>query len=96
MEEALHGVRGIIKDACTNQPIVAELFITAHDFDSSQVYSALPLGDYFRPIMAGTYDLTFSAPGYQNKIINNVVIVHIILSSTFNWVPSITIGNTST
>ncbi len=75
MEEALHGIRGVVKDACSNQPIVAQVFISGHDFDSSHVYSALPLGDYYRPIINGTYNITFSAPGYQSKTINNVVVV---------------------
>jgi PKD repeat protein len=74
MEEALHGVRGIIKDACTNQPIRAQVFVTGHDFDSSHVYSAIPIGDYYRPIIDGTYSLTYSAPGYQSQTINNVVV----------------------
>lgn len=74
MEEALHGIRGTIKDACTNQPIKAKVFISGHDFDSSHVYSALPVGNYHRPIYQGTYNVTYSAAGYQSQTINNIVI----------------------
>jgi PKD repeat protein len=64
MEEALHGFRGIITDACTGKPIVAEVRIIGHDIDNSQVYSAKTLGNYHRPIAAGTYDVSFLASGY--------------------------------
>ncbi len=74
MEEALHGVRGIIKDACTNQPIRAKVFITGHDVDSSEVYSSRWLGNYHRPIYQGAYNITYSAPGYVSQTINNVTV----------------------
>lgn len=75
IEESERGIRGIIKDACTNQPIKAKVFITGHDFDSSHVYSALPIGDYHRLIYQGTYNVTFSAPGYVSQTINGVNVV---------------------
>lgn len=76
MEESTHGIRGIITDACTGQPIKAKVFITGHDLDSSHVYSALPIGDYHRPIYQGTYNVTFSAPGYVSQTINNINVVN--------------------
>lgn len=75
VEQSTYGVRGIIKDSCTNNPIRAKVFITSWDKDSSHVYSALPIGNYHRYLKAGTYNLTFSASGYQSKTITGVVAV---------------------
>lgn len=87
MEEALHGIRGIVTDSCSGQPMLAKVFITGHDFTNSEVYSALPVGNYHRPIYQGTYNVTFSATGYQSKTINgisvtngNVTVVNVSLS----------------
>ncbi len=72
MEQVLYGVRGIITDMTTGQPIVAEVEILNHDADSSMVFSDLPAGNYHRPIFAGTYDIRFSAPGYEADTIFGV------------------------
>ena len=75
IEESLNGIRGVITDACTNQPIRAKVFITGHDFDSSHVYSSPLIGDYHRHIYQGTYNVTYSAPGYVSQTINGVNVV---------------------
>jgi len=69
MKQVQYGIRGIITDACTGQPIVANISITGHDQtnDQSDQYSELPLGDYYRPIEAGTYSVVYSAPGYVSQ-----------------------------
>jgi len=72
IEQSLKGIRGLVTDSCTGQGIKAKVFIAGHDFDSSHVYSALPLGNYHRPIFAGAYDVTYSAPGYQSKTIDSI------------------------
>lgn len=72
MEEAMYGISGIITDSCTGQPIKAEVFVNNHDFDESNVFSSLPLGNYHRPVYTGLYSLTFSAPGYYSKTYNNI------------------------
>jgi PKD repeat protein len=72
MEEALHGIRGIVTDACTGKAIIAEVRIDNHDMDNSHVLSGLPVGNYHRPIYKGTYNVTFSAPGYVSQTINGV------------------------
>jgi len=76
MEEALHGIRGIVTDSCSGEPLRAKVFISGHDFDSSHVYSALPIGDYHRPIYQGTYNVTFSATGYQSRTINGISVIN--------------------
>jgi len=74
MQQSLYGLRGIITDSCTGNPIVAQVFIVGHDIDNSYVYSCLPVGNYHRPLYAGTYSVTFSASGYNTKTISNIVI----------------------
>ncbi len=69
MEEVLFGVRGVVTDSLTGQPLKAEIFIPMHDKDSSMVFSSLPIGNYHRLLKAGTYNITFRAPGYISKTI---------------------------
>lgn len=74
MEQCLFGIRGIITDANTGLPIEAEVFIVGHEADSSWVYSSLPVGNYHRLLIAGTYDVQISAPCYETQVIQNVVV----------------------
>jgi len=74
IDEVLYGVRGIVTSECDGTPIKAKVEIVGHDHDNSFVYSSLPVGNYHRPIKAGTYDITFSAPNYITKTITNVTV----------------------
>ncbi|MFU8844277.1 MAG: M14 family zinc carboxypeptidase [Bacteroidales bacterium] len=74
MEQAMYGIHGTITDAVTGLPIMAEVYIQGHDVDSSMVFSALPHGNYHRPIYAGTYTVQIKKPCYQPQIISNVVV----------------------
>jgi len=78
MQESLYGVRGVITDSCSGQPIRAKVWVNSYDQvnDSSQVYSALPVGNYHKYMIAGTYSITYSAPGYTSKTVNNVVLAN--------------------
>ncbi len=78
IQESLYGVRGIITDSSNGQPIRAKVWVNNYDQvdDSSQVYSALPVGNYHKYMNAGTYNITYSAPGYISKTINNIVLVN--------------------
>lgn len=67
MEQVTYGIHGIITDSVTGDPIEAKVEITSHDDAISFVNSALPVGDYHRPIHAGTYDVTYSKTGYDSQ-----------------------------
>ncbi|MEI6853709.1 MAG: M14 family zinc carboxypeptidase, partial [Bacteroidota bacterium] len=78
MQESLYGVRGIITDSCSGLPIRAKVWVNGYDQtnDSSQVYSALPVGNYHKYMIAGTYSITYSAPGYTSKTITGVALAN--------------------
>jgi PKD repeat protein len=69
MEQCLNGIHGTITDAETGEAIEATVFIAGHDHHGSEVSSHLPAGDYHRPIKGGTYDVTYSAYGYEPQTI---------------------------
>ncbi len=64
--EALTGVRGTVTDADTGDPLSARISIAFHDTDSSQVWSDTITGGYCRLLPPGTWNLTFSCPGYES------------------------------
>jgi hypothetical protein len=74
MHQVLRGLRGTVTDSLSGKPVKAEIFVLQHDTMHSQVYSDSLTGMYFRPLLSGTYDLRFSAPGYYDKTIKNVQI----------------------
>jgi hypothetical protein len=74
IQEALYGVTGTVKDSVTGLPVKAKVTIAGHDMDSSEVYSDSLFGKYYRVIYGGTYNLTFSAPGYYTETVPNVYV----------------------
>ncbi len=67
-EQVLYGLRGIVTDACTGNPLSGvKVEIVGHDQDNTEMYSSAPIGNYHRPIYEGTYDFTFSLTGYQSQ-----------------------------
>ena len=63
--ECSYGFWGTVTDALTGEPVEAMIRVVDHDRFHSEVFSHLPLGDYHRPIMAGSYTVEVSAPCYQ-------------------------------
>jgi hypothetical protein len=74
IENALYGIHGLVRDIHTTGPVPARVFISGHDKDSSHVYSDTLSGRFIRFLSPGTWNLTFSANGYRDTIINNVVV----------------------
>jgi len=73
---ALTGIRGMVTDATSGDPVAAEVRVVGHDIESmrSFVTTDPDVGDYHRLIEAGTYDLEFSADGYESGTVNGVVV----------------------
>ncbi|MGB9697335.1 MAG: M14 family zinc carboxypeptidase [Ignavibacteria bacterium] len=73
IRKSLFGLRGIIRDSLTAQPIKARVTVTGFEVaDSTQVYSDSLVGNYHRMLKAGNYSVNFSAPNYYPKTISNV------------------------
>ncbi len=75
LEQAMFGIKGTVTDATTLLPVSALVTVVGHDVDSSQVRSDAASGNYFRPIANGTWNLSFSAPGYLTQSVNGVLVL---------------------
>ena len=71
MEKVCIGVRGLVTASNTGQPLAATIHVTGRDHD---VYTDPDVGDYHRMLLPGTYDLTFSAEGYEPRTIEDVTV----------------------
>ncbi len=70
--EAVHnGVRGIVTDSATGQPLWAQITVAGN---AHPVFTDPNMGDYYRMLLPGTYDLTFSAGGYLAQTISGVIV----------------------
>ncbi|MFH1893471.1 MAG: M14 family zinc carboxypeptidase [Candidatus Zixiibacteriota bacterium] len=74
LECSLYGIRDIVTDAVSGDPVDAVITVLNHDIDSARVFTDPAVGDYHRMIAAGTWDLEFSALGYVTQTIQNVVV----------------------
>jgi hypothetical protein len=73
ISEALTGVRGTVTDTDTGDPLSAKVFIAGHDADSSHIYSDTLSGAYCRLLPPGSWNLTFSSPGYESYTLTAVL-----------------------
>jgi carboxypeptidase D len=63
------GVRGIITDSITGEPLYAEVWV---EDINHPVFTDPDVGDYHRMLLLGIYNLTFNAPGYVPRLVKNV------------------------
>jgi hypothetical protein len=71
MERTDDGVRGILTDINSGQPL--EGMIRCTQF-GQPVFSEKPIGDYQKNLLPGTYSMKFSANGYQDSVISGVTV----------------------
>jgi len=97
---ASKGFNGVVTNTSGNS-VRAKVYITGHDVDSSHVYSSQSTGFYARPIEPGTWQVTYSSPGYasqthtlvidnwESSIVKNVQLLH-LFTITFDVKTQIT------
>lgn len=71
LEWSLRGVRGIIRNARTGEPVAGAVRVAGFHH---LMFSDPAVGDYHRLLLPGTYTLWFSAPGFVPQRIPNVVV----------------------
>lgn len=70
--EAVHrGVRGVVTAADTGGPVYARVTVSSGGRD---VFTDPDVGDYYRLLLPGTYDLAFAAPGYATQTAEDVTV----------------------
>ncbi len=74
LKQVNYGIRGVVTDAVTNQPLEAKVTIVGKESYESWVPTELPEGDYYRPIKAGTYDILYEAECYESLTLTGVSI----------------------
>jgi hypothetical protein len=74
LENAINGIHGIVLDSRSSAPVPAKIFIAGHDKDSSQVYADTLKGTFVRFLSPGSWNIIFSANGYRDTIINNIIV----------------------
>ena len=69
------GIHGVISDGITGDPVQALVRVgpLSHGQDWF-LYSSSDNGDFHRPLLAGTYDLRISAPGYRDTVVSGIVV----------------------
>jgi hypothetical protein len=74
--QGLYGISGTVIDSESGLPVKAKITINDHDNNGSWILSDSITGGYFRPVMQGTYSITYSAPKYANQTLEQVSAVN--------------------
>lgn len=67
LKQVTYGLRGIVTDSITHEPLQAKVWIENFDKLNSHVFSFPQHGDYYRLLKQGNYLVSFSAEGYKTK-----------------------------
>jgi len=71
MEKIHQGIRGLVTDGITGDPVPAIITI---DDNPHEVFTDTDVGDYYRLLQTGTYDVHCYCYGYQPVTIENVAV----------------------
>ncbi|MDR2972424.1 MAG: carboxypeptidase regulatory-like domain-containing protein [Bacteroidales bacterium] len=72
IENVKYGVRGIVTDT-DGEPVDANITVTGHDADNSEVVTNPQFGNYYRMIEPGTFTFMFKSYGYISQTVTGVV-----------------------
>lgn len=70
IEYAGFGLEGIITDATTGEPVVANVFVNNY----FPCYTDPAVGDYHKYVLPGTYSITIVANGYETQTITGITV----------------------
>ncbi len=73
IQNVYYGIRGVVTDSLGN-PISAMITVADHDFNNSEVFTDPDVGDYYRMLSPGVYDITVSAYGFIDQTITNITV----------------------
>ncbi len=65
------GVRGLVTDRATGTGVVSKVLV---ENNTQPMFSRAGLGNYQRPLLAGSYNLRWSAPGYITYHVDNIAV----------------------
>jgi hypothetical protein len=75
LENALYGIHGKVVNVNSKVPLHSRVFINGHDKDSSHAYSDSLTGSFVRYLSGGSWNLSFTATGFRDTTIANVIVV---------------------
>lgn len=71
LSECHRGVRGLVTDADSSQPVAAVVTVTGRDMP---FYTDPDVGDFHRCLLPGAYRLRFEADGYLPAVVDGVMV----------------------
>ncbi len=76
MNQGLYGIAGIITDSGSGLPLKATVTVLDHDADGSWILSDSITGGYFRPLLEGSYSISYSAPNYVTQVFDQIEVIN--------------------
>lgn len=89
MKQANYGLKGTVKNSA-GEAVDAKVYISDIDLMGSWIKTG-PLGDYYKVMIAGTYNVIFEAPGYISQTQSVTVANNAATVLNVTMVPSTTI-----
>jgi len=93
LRQANFGIRGIVTDSATGEPVAATVTVIGRDSASSKVFTDPDIGDYYRMLEPGTYSLQFSAEGYDILLLmgisvsaDSATVANVLLMPSDSWI----------
>ncbi|MCH9025455.1 MAG: carboxypeptidase regulatory-like domain-containing protein [candidate division Zixibacteria bacterium] len=93
LRQANYGIRGIVTDSSTGDPVAATVTVIGRDSASSKVFTDPDIGDYYRMLEPGTYSLQFSAEGYDTLVLTGIsvsadsaTVANVLLILSDSWI----------
>lgn len=72
MFQSLYGIHGVVRDGHKGENLIASIGLPDYDDDVSGVITALPGGNFHRPLLEGVYDLKIESEGYLTQHFHGV------------------------